>query len=48
MISVVASRVLGFRVRDGTGLGFSVRIESDLFIVRGTEIDRVRAEINLL
>ena len=33
---------------DRIWLGFSVGIESDLFQVRGIEIDRVRAEINLL
>ena len=32
---------------DQIWLGFSVGIESDLFFVRGIEIDRVRAEINL-
>ena len=45
MVSVVAPK-LDFCVRDRIWLGFSVRIESDLFFARGIEIDRVRAEIS--
>ena len=34
-------------MRDRIWLGFSVDIESDLFLVRGIEIGRLRAEVNL-